>query len=309
MGIDKYYRKGVFPSLKVGGVDVLGAMGLPAISGTVYYVEANAGNDNNDGLSWDKAKKTLASAITASNANIAAGSRGWAARNTIFIKGDSVAEDLTVPPVKCNVIGCGSNDADRKSEIKGEHAWTGSGTLMSSGFFNIQFVNDDASAIFTIANLAGLYFENCDFIAEADSIAAIKITGDTGHDLIVNNCRFRVDSANDPFDTSAIQIETTTTFFNLVIENSYVEGNKGIYIATTNCYDSFINNNIIKAVTLCVDDNSDDVVITNNCMISAADQATLGNVLDYNAALAANNIVTGSTGTVAAPACNFGAQS
>ena len=44
-------------------------------------------------------------------------------------------------------------------------------------------------------------------------------------------------------------------------------------------------------------------------MISAADQATLGNVLDYNAALAANNIVTGSTGTVAAPACNYGAQS
>ena len=297
-------KKSVAQGWGTGGLyDILKELQLfsAGIKGEVYFVEANAGYDGNDGKSWNKAFKTLATAITASNANIAAGSSGWAARNTIFIKGDAVAEDLTVPPVKCDVIGCGSCDAEGKTRITGAHAWTCSGTVLSSGFYNLTFWNDAATAIFTVATLAGLYFGDCDFVASADAIHAIHITGATGHDFKVNNCRFINDNEADPFDTAAILVATTTTFWNLEIKDSYVEGDIGIKIDTTNMYNAWIDNCTVKAVGVAIDDNSDDVVITNNALISAADQATIGNVLDYNAALAANNIVTGSGATITAP--------
>jgi len=270
------------------------------IAGKVYFVDANAGDDGNDGSSWNKAYKTLATAITASNANIAAGSSGWASRNTILIKGDSVKEDLTVPPVKCDVIGVGSNDAFNKTEIKGEHAWTGSGTLMSSGFYNIQFVNDGAAAIFTVASLTGLYFGDCDFIAEADSIHAIHITGTTGHDLKVINCRMINDEADDPFDTAAILIATTTTFWNLVIKDSFIEGDIGIKIDTTNLYNGILKDCTVKSQGLTLDDDSDDLVTINNRFITAAAN-TDNDMLDYNVALAVGNIATGATNTNWAP--------
>jgi len=87
MGIDKFRRKSYFEAINLKGIDLYGGLGLPAIQGTVYYVEGNAGLDTQDGLSWDKAFKTLAVALAASHANIArADERGYAARNTIFVK-------------------------------------------------------------------------------------------------------------------------------------------------------------------------------------------------------------------------------
>jgi len=277
-------------------------MGSRFLMGKVYFVEANAGDDGYDGSSWAKAKKTLAAAITLSNTSIGdADYTGYAARNTIFVKGDSISEDLTVPPVKCDVIGCGSNDAFNKTEIKGKHAWTGSGTLMSSGFINIQFVNDDASAIFTVDSLTGLYFTNCDFIAEADSIHAIHITGATGHDLRVLNCRIINDEYADKFATAGILVATTTTFWNLVIENSYVEGEIGIQVDATNVYNGLINNNTVRATNSTITDTSDDCVVTRNrCITAGSEAADTG--IDIKVLLAADNVVTGSGGTIHVPA-------
>ena len=66
--------------------------GMAGIGGEVYFVDANGGNDNEDkdaGRSWETCYKTLAFAITQSNASIVSSSvgygLGWAARNTIFI--------------------------------------------------------------------------------------------------------------------------------------------------------------------------------------------------------------------------------
>ena len=53
---------------------------------TIYYVEGNAGDDDNDGLTWETAFKTLAVALAASHADIASGSTGWASRNVIYLK-------------------------------------------------------------------------------------------------------------------------------------------------------------------------------------------------------------------------------
>ena len=302
MGIDKFRRQSVFKAISLNGIDLYGGLGMPTISGKVYYVEGNAGLDSQDGLSWDKAKKTLASAITASNANIAAGSSGWAARNTIFVKGDAITEDLTVPPVKCDVIGCGSCNEQKRTRITGAHAWAGSETLMGSGFYNIEFWNDAATAIFTVATPAGLYFGNCDFVAKADAIHAIHITGTTGHDMDIIDCNFINDELDDPFDTAAILIATTTTFWNLKIADSYIEGDIGIKIDATNLRNGRLDNCVVKAVTLPLDDNSDDLVWTNNIFISAANATTPNNVIDANVKLGGGNYLTdGTVGTILYP--------
>ncbi len=299
-----YIPKNIETGSHRGLYDILKSLGngMAGIGGKVFFVENNAGKDSYNsgaGESWDKAYKTLAFGIQQSNAEIVTSrlgyGRGWAARNTIFCKGDSIVEDLTVPPVKCDIIGCGSTDAFNKTEIKGEHSWTQSGTLMSSGFYNLQFVNDDASPIFAVANCCGMYFKDCDFIAEADSIHAIHITGTTGHDLKVNNCRMINDEYNDKFDTAAILIATTTTFWNLEIKDNYIEGDIGINIATTSMYNAWIDNNVIKAVDECIKDDSNDIIITRNMLLSAQDSSTLSNVVTGSVLLAAGNIVTGAT--------------
>jgi len=271
-------------------------MGI-AVGGEVFFVDCNFGSDTAlAGNSWDFPFKTLAYAIGVSNTSIARGAAGWASRNTILLKGDSCKEDLTVLPAKCDVVGVGSNDAFNKTEIKGFHIETQSGTIMSTGFYNLQFVNDSAEAIFAVTACCGLYFGDCDFIAEADSIHAIHIIGDTGHDLRILNCRIINDEYNDKFATAGILVATTTTFWNLVIENSYVEGEIGIQIDTTNLYNGLINNNTVKAAASTITDTSNDCVVSRNrCITAGTNAASTG--IDINALLASDNRVTGSEGT------------
>jgi len=300
MGIDKFRRKSAFKAISVNGIDLYGGLGMPAISGKVYYVECNAGLDTQDGLSWDKAKKTLASAITASNANIAAGSSGWASRNTIFIKGDACTEDLTIFPAKCDVIGCGSCDAMNKTRIIGHHIETGDGTIQSTGWYNLEFKNDGVATIFTVTTYSGLYFGDCIFTADADSTHAILTAGSCDN-FTIKNCWFRNDEdGHDPFDTAAIGI--AGAIYNLFIQDNFIEGDIGIDIDNATSYNVVIDNNTIKAVTLVIDDESSLAVITNNRMISAGDGTTLATVFDGNIALCAGNILTTSNGCVELPA-------
>ena len=162
MGIEKFRRKSVFPAINLNGIDLYGAMGLPAIQGKVYYVEGNVGLDTQDGLSWDKAKKTLASAITASNASIAnADEKGYASRNTIFVKGDRLDEDLVIFPNKCDVIGVGSCDAYIGAGIIGNHAPVNAANY-GTRFINVNFFPDANGDIITIASTSsGVQFINC----------------------------------------------------------------------------------------------------------------------------------------------------
>ena len=301
--IEKSIEQG-FSGRPGGLFDILTQLqnGMFGMAGETYFVEGNVGSDASDGKSWDGAFKTLATAITASNASIAhANKKGYAVRNAIFVRADSITEDLTVPPSKCDVIGVGSTDAHNMTEIKGEHSWTGSGTIMNTGWYNLCFVNDDASAIFTVATPAGLYYDGCLFRAEADAIHAIHLTGATGHDFTVNNCRFINDEYNDRFATGAILNAVTTTYHNFAITNSYLEGEYGIKIDTTNLYNAWINNCTVVATGVTIDDNSDDCIVTNNTLISEGDITTQSNCYDFLPAKAANNVLTGDDATVTIP--------
>ena len=265
-----------------------------AIGGDVFFVDATNGSDSYDGLSWDTPFKTLAYAITKSNTSVLEHTDG---RNTILLRGALFAEDLLVPPIKCDVIGVGSSDEQNMVKITGEHAWTGSATNESSGFYNIEFQNDDTDEIFTVASPAGLYFYGCIFTAEAACKGALVTSGTTGHDIIFKDCWFRNALDNDPFDTAAITI-ASTTHYNLLIENCHIEGDIGIDIDTTNLYNGIVRNCLIKAVTFCVDDESDDVVYDTCHFISAVDNTTNNDtIIDWNVALAINCQVTGSNHT------------
>jgi len=271
-------------------------------SGEVFFVDANFGIDTNSGKDWEHPFLTLKYAITVSNASIARGKAGYASRNKIYVKGDKLTEDLTTAPSKCDVIGMGSNDAENKTHICGKHIFTQSESNMNMGWYNLTFSNDGTAAIFTVANLSGLYFGNVDFIARSDSIHAIHITGATGHDLKIDNCNIINDEYADPFDTAGILIATTTTFWNLEIKNSYIEGDIGIKIDTTTLRNGRLNNCVVKAVTFPLDDDSDDLVWTNNIFISAADATTPNNVVDANVKLGGGNYLTdGTVGTILYP--------
>ena len=298
MGIEKFRRKSVFKAISLNGIDLYGGLGMPAISGKVYYVEGNAGLDTQDGLSWDKAKKTLASAITASNANIAAGSSGWAARNTIFCKGDALTEDLTVFPAKCDVVGCGSCDAMNKTRIIGHHIETGDGVIQSTGWYNLEFRQDGTATLFTITTYSGLYFGNCIFTADANCTHAILTSGSCDN-ITIENCWFRNDEdGNDPFHTAAISL--VGPVYNVLIKNNFIQGAIGINIDNAIAYNVWIDNNTIVSTGIIVDDESQLAVITNNALISAAAN-TANNQMDYNVKLAAGNVCTGDTSTNTCP--------
>ena len=272
------------------------------IQGEVFFVDNNMGSDTPQaGNSWEFPFKTLSYAIGVSNTSIARGAAGWASRNTILLKADALKEDLTVAPSKCDIIGCGSNDAENKTHIEGKHVFTQSGTNMSMGWYNLTFSNDAAEAIFAVTNICGLYFGNCDFVARSDSIHAIHLIGTTGHDFRMDNCRIMNDEYADKFATGGILNAVTTTFWNFEIKNSYVEGEYGITIDTTNLYNGLIDNNIIKATGKVIVDTSDDCVITRNRCVTAADAATITTAITYNSALACDNIITGDGETLAAP--------
>lgn len=281
--------QGLFNTLTKGGTELDFTK-----TGEVYFVDANFGIDTNSGLDWEHPFETLKYAITVSNANIARGKAGYASRNKIYIKGDKVVENLVIAPSKCDVIGCGSNDGEDKTHIQGKQIFTQSGTNMGMGWYNLTFSNSGAEAIFAVTNVGGLYFGGCDFVARNDSIHAIHLIGTTGHDFRVDNCRIINDEYGDQFATAGILIATTATFWNLLIKKSYVEGEIGIKIDTTDVNNGVIDDCKIKAVGLCIDDDSDDVVIINNRWITTGEW--VANSVDYNKYISCGNIGTGKSG-------------
>jgi len=287
---------------KPGGLyDILKELQLftAGIQGEVYFVDKNNGYDGNDGKSWKKSFKTLAVAVAASHANIAAGSWGWDSRNTIFIRGH-FTEVLTTLPQKTDIIGVGTVDDVSMARITGTHIIPTPGTAyIGTHFYNIQFADDGASSNWTITNQSGTEFHNCIFKRTASG--TYGITEDGCARLKFVNCQFLPDSQGGVFTTAAIKLSNVTETTVQII-NCIIYGAIGIDCDATNAVNCLVKNCFIKATTLCIDDESDDLVIVGNRMVSAANQGTIGLVLDYNAFLAVDNILTGSGGTIHCPA-------
>ena len=245
---------------------------MAGIQGEVYFVDEKTGSDSGDidkGKSWETAYKTISFAASVSNTRIASGNKSGH-RNTIFCRG-VFTEDITNFGEKVDLIGVGSADAITKARLIGTHAITsynGNGTR----FFNFEFWPSAATYIFSWSDCFGIEFHDCWFTNTVtyDTDYAVVLDGTTCQSFIIDNCNFRVSTANKPFDECAIFLDTNYIRM-LRITNNYNEGDIGIDVNTTEIWDGVIDNNIIKAVTLCIKDDSNDMVITRNMLISDAD--------------------------------------
>jgi len=250
-------------------------------SGTKYFVDNNSGNDGNLGDSWDYPLKTLARAVTLSNADIARGSDRWARRNTIFYCADTETADLVAFPNKCDVIGCGSYDANTMPGITGNHVPVNAGNY-GTRFINVRFMGPaDASPIVTLASSSsGIQFINCVFHGTATTTIGIQATASPF--MRVVGCRFE-----GAFVTSYITLGAGEAGATEIIGNRMVDAAAaGIIInaSTTTSWAGIIQGNLIHAATFCIDDNSDLFILARNDMISLADDYATG--LDINSALA-----------------------
>lgn len=281
-----------FPhGISVQGVPILGN-GQQDISGSTYFVDNNSGSDSNDGSTWEKAFKTLAKAVTISNLDIARGSDRWARRNTIYYCADTETADLVAFPNKCDVIGCGSYDANTKPGITGNHVPVNSGNY-GTRFINIWFkAPADASPVVTLASTtSGCQFIGCTFSATATTTIGIQATASPF--LKVYGCRFEGAWVTAAISIAAGEAGGTEIVGNDILQSAAV----GILVnaSTTSSWTSVIKDNLIQCGTITIDENSDLFYIVNNRLISAASAttvATCAECSDINAARAAGNYLT-----------------
>ena len=307
--IYNFLRRGVMPSLQggVGGgplsLDSNGAIIRQGI-GREFFVAGNWGVDTNDGSSWDKAFKTLAAAITANNADVAADKYGWATRNRIYLSADTTTETLVAFPNKCDVIGVGSYDANDKPGITGHHAPVNAGNY-GTRWFNIWFkATATASPIMTLANTtSGCQCIGCTFDGAVGTVTlGIQATASPFLKLI--DCEFF-----GPFATGYVLFGAGEAAGTL-IEDCKMSGSSGYGIKATSTmtssYPSYWKNNIVSVATtgIVLDDDADLVYTVGN---RGANAATLTNyagrtgICDLNEDRAIDNILTGADISVRVP--------
>jgi hypothetical protein len=275
--------------------------------GSVYHVDVNSGVDTNDGLTWDTAFKTYAKAVSASNLTIAASpkgtGRGWAARNTIFYKGDNneaAAETIITLPNKCDVIGVGSYDHRPMPMMIGNHV-VGAGAYAGTRFFNMGFMSPAAGGvIFTVpTTTSGLAFYGCHFDGRSTTAATKAILATAVEQLTIQGCRFY-----GKYSTTTIDLATGSTRALLITDNYIESGAIGVTAhASLTCADAigFIDRNTFAVVTLCIDDNSSKLSCNDNRGFTAAAKE-IATVMDCNEITCANNIFGNATGTGIYPA-------
>lgn len=271
------------------------------ISGSTYFVDNNSGLDSNDGSSWERAFKTLAKAVTISNLDIARGSDRWARRNTIYYCADYETATITVFPNKCDVIGCGSYDANSQAGIYGHHAPATSGN-QGTRFYNIWFKSTGAAApIITLTSASsGVQFHGCTFTTNGTTTIGIQATASPF--LKVVNCRFE-----GAFATSYITFGTGEAGGTEILWNRMTDSAaSGIVVGsgTTTSWGGFIAHNIIKATTLTINDAASIFHVVDNDLISLATVTgyeTPAEALVCNAALASRNYLTAANVNFAYP--------
>ena len=317
MSIDKaiynLVRRGIMPTLQggVGGgplsMNSEGAIIRQGV-GREWFVAGNWGADTNDGESWDTPFLTLAAAIAANNADVAADKYGWATRNRIYLSADTTTETLVAFPNKCDVIGVGSYDANDKPGITGHHAPVNAGNY-GTRFYNIWFkAIAHASPIITLASSSsGIQFVGCTFDGSAGTVT-LGISATASPFLKVLDCDFF-----GPFATGYI-LQGTGESAGTVIEGCKMSGSSGYGIknvtGTTTSYPSYIKDNVIAVTTtgICLDDDANTSAgiwhtIGNRCCNGATltNYAGRTGIVDLNEDLAIDNICTGADISVRVP--------
>lgn len=279
--------------------DIVRANGFNGVlsGGTVYYVDGNKSSAGN-GTSWDDAFNTLSAAFTASHANIAVSSRrAWATRNSIFVIGDMIDEDITALAQKTDVIGVGSNDFAPKAGISGNWVIPATTNYQGCRFFNMDFSDTAAGGIlFDLDGQAGIEFYNCTFDSAATDTIGLRLTSSNWIKVI--GCDFGpVSGGGRGFSTAAIQTVQDDPMYQTRIVGNYISGAVGIDWNETTVNNILIDYNRFNVTTMFIDtDDTAGIMITNNMGITAAAEAD-GTSFDFDLAWAAWNVFTGNDET------------
>lgn len=242
---------------------------------TVYYVDGNCGSDGNGGSSWNDALKTIAKALALSHADIASGAYGWAARNVVYIRGDTFTEDLVLFADKTDVIGCGSYDRWHQAGIVGNHVPVGS--TMGLRFINIHFKSPATGGdIFTIpATVSGLCFIDCTFDGYSSTKATGAIVATTPPSLTIQGCKFFGD-----YTDAVIEIAGTGEAADLLIADNFIQGkNQGIDVKptiTSTQFPGYIVRNYVSTTTECINEASGTIFVHDNRCVTAANKGSAG---------------------------------
>ena len=268
--------------------------------GQIYYVDGNRSTTGN-GKSWATAYKTLSEGLAASHANIAlTAARNWAGRNTIYLKADSITEDLILFADKTDVVGVGAKDSYDMPCIVGNHVPAANG--LSTRFFNVQFRGDLTAGadIMTLdSSNEGIVFNGCQFEGWSTTPATGGIVATASPRLRIENCKFL-----GAFSDAAIELGAGDGNGTVIVGNIIQSAAIGIKVDSSfTCANeqAFINDNRIfcSGSGLIIDENSDKIGVFGNygCCVAGAFGATSH---DLNVKMAAGNIFTGSdvTGTV-----------
>jgi len=278
-----------------------------------YYVDANAGLDANDGLSWTSAYKTLAVALAAAHASIAAAKAGYAARNRIFFKADqtgaSEGETLTKFAQKTDVIGVGSTDWRAKPRLQGNHTVAATISYQGCRFINMEFGGPTATGgdIFTITGQHGIQFIGCSFRGNSTTAATAAILATACVDMKIIDCDFTGAYSDAVIELGAGQAD------GFRVERCFIQGaNMGIDIPATVTYAAnkvgIIKDNVISATLACINDAlGTTFVIRNNLRTAAAKGTAMAGCIVCGLTYAqdnrcttadANNVVYPAQGTI-----------
>ncbi len=289
-----------FTRMRIG--DHIGGIGRNPSGAADFYVNGNMANDLGDGLSWPNAKQLFASAVTLSNAEIAknrvaGGAVFWAARNRIHCKGDTLAEDITVLPNKCDVIGYGSHDSNPMCTLEGDHT-IGAAAYIGTRFINMRFLHKNAAGdIFTVpTTTGGLAFIGCVFDAHQATKAGGALVITASHMFKVLGCRFIGAYSDAVIELGAGAIA------DCIIADNIIEGaDKGIEVNasfTMGQWQGYILRNTFHTTLACIDDNSSLFVINDNRGVTlAAKGSNLAGAVDGEENLAMGNRFTTSDAT------------
>ena len=277
--------------------DIAGGVGS---IGTTYYVDCNAGNDANDGLSWETPFKKLSVALAASHSNIAAGSTGWASRNRIFFKGDQTAtadgENLVKFAQKTDVIGVGSTDWKAKPQLIGNHVIPGTTSYQGCRFFNVMFKGPVLAGgdIITMTSQHGIEFVDCEFMGDSTTPATGAILPIACVGVKIRNCVFKGAYSDAVIEIGAGQAD------DLVIENCLIQGaNMGIDISGSATFAAgkygLIKDNVFSTTLACINDaEAKSYVINNRGATLAAKGVAMAGAIVCNIKLALGNLFTTS---------------
>jgi len=247
---------------------------LPAIAGQDYFVDGNAGLDTNTGRSWAQAYKTLAVAMAASHANIAASSAGWAARNRIFFKADASVETLTKFAQKTDIIGVGSMDWRSKPRLEGNHVVPNTISYMGCRFINVEFGAPAAGGdIITMTSQHGIQFIGCSFRGNSSTACTAAVIATACVDLKFIDCEFTGAYSDAVIELGAGQAD------GFVVKDCFIQGaNMGIDIPATVTYAAnkcgLIKDNVISSTLACINDALGTTFIINNRLRTAANKGT-----------------------------------